>query len=108
LELPDTVEGSHFDHPDFRVRGKIFATLWPADRRCVVKLEPAQRRRLMTERAAVFEIPGRFSKGGWTLIDLRRIGVRELRDLMHTAWSNVAPAALVREHAASARPHNDG
>ncbi len=28
LELPEAVESSHMCHPDFRVRGKIFATLW--------------------------------------------------------------------------------
>ncbi len=27
LSLPESVESSHMDHPDFRVGGKIFATL---------------------------------------------------------------------------------
>ncbi len=27
LSLPGAVEASHMDHPDFRVGGKIFATL---------------------------------------------------------------------------------
>jgi hypothetical protein len=26
-KLPDTAEGAHHGHPDFRVRNKIFATL---------------------------------------------------------------------------------
>ena len=26
LSLPESVEGMHMDHPDFRVGGKIFAT----------------------------------------------------------------------------------
>jgi hypothetical protein len=29
LALPEAVEGSHFGNPDFRVGGKIFATLSP-------------------------------------------------------------------------------
>src|SRR4051812_7307777 len=29
LSLPEAMEGSHMGHPDFRVRGKIFATLGP-------------------------------------------------------------------------------
>jgi len=29
LNLPEADEGSHMDHPDFRVGGKIFATLGP-------------------------------------------------------------------------------
>jgi len=27
LELPEASENAHMGHPDFRVRGKIFATL---------------------------------------------------------------------------------
>ena len=27
LGMKDTVEASHMDHPDFRVNGRIFATL---------------------------------------------------------------------------------
>jgi len=30
LQLPEETKGAHQGHPDFRVRGKIFATLgWP-------------------------------------------------------------------------------
>ena len=30
LSLPEASESAHMAHPDFRVRGKIFATLgWP-------------------------------------------------------------------------------
>ena len=27
LGMPEATEGAHMEHPDFRVRGKIFATL---------------------------------------------------------------------------------
>jgi len=41
LALPEVVEGSHFDHPDFRVRNKIFAGM-PKDERSInVKTTPA-------------------------------------------------------------------
>ena len=29
LALPEVVEGAHMNHPDFRVRGRIYATLLP-------------------------------------------------------------------------------
>ena len=38
LLLPEAVEGAHQGHPDFRVGGKIFATLWTDEERVVVKL----------------------------------------------------------------------
>ena len=43
LNLPETAESAHRAHPDFRVRGKIFATLgWPDDARGMVKLTPEE------------------------------------------------------------------
>src|SRR3954453_18296243 len=41
LEQPEAEEKSHMGHPDFRVGGKIFATLWPNRNVAVVKLSPA-------------------------------------------------------------------
>ena len=43
LELPEAAESSHMAHPDFRVRGKIFATLgYPDQNWAMVKLPPEQ------------------------------------------------------------------
>jgi hypothetical protein len=42
LSLPEAVEGEHMNHPDFRVRNRIFATLWPNQNRGVVKLTSDQ------------------------------------------------------------------
>lgn len=42
LSLPETLQDEHMGHPDFRVRGKIFATLGPEERWDMVKLTPAQ------------------------------------------------------------------
>jgi len=43
LSLPETEERSHMSHPDFRVAGKIFATLgYPDKARGMVKLSPEE------------------------------------------------------------------
>ena len=43
LSLPEATESAHMGHPDFRVRGKIFATLGsPDDGWGMVKLTPEQ------------------------------------------------------------------
>jgi hypothetical protein len=43
LSFPGTVESAHMHHPDFRIRGKIFATLgYPDDDWGMVKLLPEQ------------------------------------------------------------------
>jgi len=38
LAMPEADEQDHRGHPSFRVRGKIFGTLWPAEHRAVLKL----------------------------------------------------------------------
>ena len=42
LGFPEATEGAHMEHPDFRVRGKIFATLWPNGEWGAVLLTPTQ------------------------------------------------------------------
>ncbi len=42
LELPEATESAHMHHPDFRVRGRIFATLWTKEGRGVVMLTREQ------------------------------------------------------------------
>ena len=62
LELPEATESSHMSHPDFRVGGKIFATLGYPDRNwAMVKLPPEQQELLSKAAPAVF-VP---VKGGW-------------------------------------------
>ena len=47
LSHPETEERQHMDHPDFRVAGKIFATLgYPDKTRGMVKLTPEDLRRI--------------------------------------------------------------
>jgi hypothetical protein len=41
LSFPEAIESAHMRHPDFRVRGKIFATLgYPGKDWAVLKLTP--------------------------------------------------------------------
>ena len=48
LRLPDAIESAHLNHPDFRVGGRIFATLgYPDDEWGVVKLTPEEQRRFV-------------------------------------------------------------
>jgi hypothetical protein len=43
LSLPEVTEEAHMGHPDFRIRGKIFATLCAPDEEWgMVKLTPEQ------------------------------------------------------------------
>jgi hypothetical protein len=50
LSFPEAVEASHMGHPDFRVGGKIFATLgYPNDTRAVLVLLPDEQKEVISQ-----------------------------------------------------------
>ena len=62
LEIPTAVEQSHMNHPDFRVTGKIFASLGVPDENWgMVKLTPDQQRTFIEKAPEVFKP----SSGAW-------------------------------------------
>lgn len=97
LACPDTVEGEHMGHPDFRVGGRIFMTLWPADKRAVVKLAAADRHALVQMDPEAFSI-GNWGRQGFTMVNLTRVNAAQLRALADAAWRNVASKRLLGEH----------
>lgn len=56
LKIPAAVERSHMIHPDFRIAGKIFASLGVPNKNWgMVKLTPEQQRRFIEKAPKVFE-----------------------------------------------------
>lgn len=95
LSMPEAAEGSHFENADFRVRGKIFATLRASDGRAVLKLEPDQQSLLMEANPGLFEpVPGSWGMKGWTVLKLDCAEADIARHAMTLAWRNVAPKRL--------------
>jgi hypothetical protein len=96
LSLPEALECAHMDHPDFRVRGKIFATLgYPDQGWGMVKLTPEQQTSLVRAEPAVF-VP---AQGGWgrrgsTTVRLDTDDQVTLSSALVAAWRNVAPKRL--------------
>ena len=89
LALPGVVEGSHMDHPDFRVGGKIFATLWKGDG--VLLLKPHQQSRFVGSWPEAFSpAKGGWGKKGSTTIRLEAADEDSVRQGMLTAWTNRA------------------
>jgi hypothetical protein len=95
LRLPDVVEDEHMSHPDFRVAGKIFATL-SADRSFgVVMLTPEQQKAFLVSAAAAFKpVNGAWERRGCTQVALDAVAAPALRDALATAWLNKAPKDL--------------
>jgi hypothetical protein len=96
LSLPEASESAHMDHPDFRVRGKIFATLGYPDRGWgMVKLTPEQQTSLVRAEPAVF-VPakGAWGRRGSTVVRLDAVDQVTLSSALVAAWRNVAPKRL--------------
>jgi len=99
LELPDTVERSHFGHPDFRVKNRIFATLWPDQHRSVLKLPREEQAAAVLASPQTFSVPRGGERGGWTSVNLDEVDEDHFRELIQKAW-----AALPRPRARKELP----
>jgi hypothetical protein len=96
LALPGTEERAHMHHPDFRVGGKIFATLgYPRAGWAMVKLTPAQQQLYTVAHPAMFvAIAGTWGSRGATNVVLRAAGKKIVRQALTDAWRNIAPKRL--------------
>jgi hypothetical protein len=96
LSLPETSESAHMDHPDFRVRGKIFATLgWPDQAWGMVKLTPDEQEVVVAAEPGVFvAVQGTWGRRGCTNVRLEAASERTLRSALSKAWRKAAPKRL--------------
>lgn len=92
LALPGAEEHRHMDHPDFRVNGKIFATLgYPNEAWAMVKLYPDQQRDFEAINPGVFvRLKGAWGRKGCTNVLLAGAKPARVRAALHAAWRNTA------------------
>lgn len=98
LSLPDVEERAHMRHPDFRVGGRIFASLgYPDAAWGMVKLFPAQQQDFIAANPGVF-IPakGAWGKNGCTCVFLEPAACDVAAEALHAAWRNVAVRTALR------------
>ena len=96
LAMPEASEVGHMGHPDFRVGGKIFATLgYPDGGWGMVKLTPDQQEAFVSAEPEVFApVKGGWGRRGATNVNLRPAKTASVRTALATAWRNVAPRKL--------------
>ena len=90
LGMADVVEGAHMDHPDFRVHGKIFATIHPDHAWGMVKLTPEQQQRFVRDAPHVFKPEnGAWGLRGYTAVRLSAAEDAMVGEAMTLAWQNI-------------------
>lgn len=97
LRLPEAEESAHMDHPDFRVGGKIFATLgYPDKDHGVVVLPAEEQARFLREHSKAFApANGAWGKRGSTTVRLDAVDKSTLQSALAIAWRNKAPKDVV-------------
>lgn len=88
LAQPEAEEFDHFGRPAFRIKKKrVFATLWPAENRMMVKLTPKDQSVFNSFDPAIFyPVPNKWGIAGATFVELNKVRQDMLEDAIHTAW----------------------
>lgn len=88
LQMPDAEEGSHMGAVDFRVGGRVFATLASVDKGYGnLMLAPEQQAAFVDEAPDVFlPVAGGWGRMGVTHIRLSAATEEVLAGALHTAW----------------------
>jgi hypothetical protein len=99
LGMPEAVEGSHMGHADFRVGGRIFATLAYAEEGYgVLSLTPEEQEGMVEDAPEVFSpVPGGWGAHGATRVRLAKVKPDILEGALRAAWKRRAPKKLLRE-----------
>lgn len=99
LAFPEATEGAHMAHPDFRVGGKIFATLgYPDAEHAVVMLTPEDQKYFVHAHGAAFApVRGSWGRSGSTAIELSAADVTVVGAALEAAWRRRAPKRLLRD-----------
>lgn len=98
LALADAVESSHMRHPDFRIGGKVFASLgYPDNDWAMVKLVPEQQRAWIERDPLVFRpCNGVWGARGATNVHLASAKVSDVRAALKAAYENTKPGLRKR------------
>jgi hypothetical protein len=97
LSLPEAVEGSHFGAADFRVGGRIFATLaLESEGYGVLLLTPQQQAGMVEDEPRIFSpVPKGWGRMGATRVLLAKVPRDILEAALRTAWRRRAPKRLL-------------
>ena len=97
LRLPGATEGTHHGVVDFRVGGKIFATLAYEKQGCgVLLLTAAEQEGMAADAPENFSaVPNAWGRQGATLVRLSVVKPDILEAALRTAWLRRAPKKLL-------------
>jgi hypothetical protein len=110
LGMEGAIESAHHGHPDFRVGGRIFATLgYPNREWGMVNLTPEQQRAQVRDHPQAFKpVKGTWGEQGSTNVRLEAIDDETLGEAMTLAWQNTRAKGPQTTRAKGASPRPTG
>ena len=108
LGMKDAIESAHMGHPDFRVNGRIFATLHPDLLHGMAVLTPDQQSDFMQANRAFAPENGAWGRQGCTRVTLKAADEETVGEALTLAWRNAvskgATKSRPRKSVATRRP----
>ena|SRR6187549_3717 len=90
LSFSETEEQPHFEKTSFRVKKKIFATLDEKQQKATLKFSPIDQSVFcLADKSAIYPVPNKWGKQGWTVIDLTKVNKTLLEDALSTSYNTV-------------------
>lgn len=90
LSFPHAEEQPHFHLASFRVKNKIFATLWEKENRAMLKLPLIEQSVFCAyDKDIFFPVPGAWGKKGATFVDLKKVPKNMLKDAITVAYNSL-------------------
>lgn len=106
LAVPAAVESAHGNHPDFRLGGKVFASLGAPDEDwAMVKLTPEQQADFLEKAPdALQPCAGAWGRSGYTNIHLASVQRPLVRQALEAAAANLAAKQKPKKSKAARPP----
>lgn len=90
ISFPDVTEEPHFEKTSFRINKKIFATFDEKNNRAVLKLNEIDQSVFCASSEMIFyPIPNKWSKQGWTIVELAKVRLEMFEDALKQSYENV-------------------
>ena len=99
LSLPEATEQPHFHLSSFRVKNKIFSTLWEADKKLMVRLSLVDQSVFcVIDKNIIYPVPGGWGRQGATFIELSKAKKQIVKEALTCAWKATAPETMLKKY----------
>jgi len=91
LSFSGVEELPHFEKTSYRVKKKIFATHAHDSHIICVKLSEIEQSVFCAfDKTIIYPVDNKWGKQGWTLVDLKKVRKDMLKDMLITAYNQIA------------------